>query len=146
MDGIIETPPARAPPRAARVDRRQRERDIVERGQQHVAGAAPARREQAVVRARAAAHREHQALDPVAVDYIWQHFAESYINEEDLEISQQVGKLLKAAQHQPDDVESPGHQTFLERQLATIDQLENKHPFLALSAERQLFQSRKTVG
>ncbi len=85
-------------------------------------------------------------LDPVAVDYIWQHFAESYINEEDLEISQQVGKLLKAAQHQPDDVESPGHQTFLERQLATIDQLENKHPFLALSAERQLFQSRKTVG
>jgi hypothetical protein len=84
-------------------------------------------------------------LDEVAIDYIWQRFAATYISEETLEISAQVDKLLKATQHRPEDIESAGYQTFLERQLETIDLLKTKHPFLDLSDERQLFQSRKTT-
>ena len=85
-------------------------------------------------------------LDEVAIDYIWQRFASTYMSEETLEISAQVDKLLKATQHRPEDIESAGYQTFLERQLETIDLLKNKHPFLDLSDERQLFQSRKTTS
>ena len=75
----------------------------------------------------------------VAINYIWQRFCETYIDESALHIVKTVENIIKASSHKP------LHQTserrkFVETYLEKIAGLEKQMPFLDFTEERMLFK------
>ena len=83
-------------------------------------------------------------IAPAGVAYIWDRFAEKYVDEQSQQISAEIARLLDAVSHRPTDPSAENYQIFLERVLQQIDDLETRHSFLNLSAERAFFLARKT--
>jgi hypothetical protein len=82
-------------------------------------------------------------IAPAGTAYIWDRFVEKYVDEESRQLTAEIAKLLAAAGHRPSDPSAESYQLFLERVLQQIADLETRHSFLDLSAERELFISRK---
>ena len=59
-------------------------------------------------------------MSDVAIKYIWQRFSETFIAEESTHIQKQVEKFILAANHQPFNLNSDSHQTFIKSSLAKI--------------------------
>lgn len=78
----------------------------------------------------------------MAVDYVWDHFAQALFREETVELIRQIEKIRKASAHRPFHPESTAHQAFLRKQLLQIDQLESVYPFLDFVAERRAFTTQ----
>jgi len=83
-------------------------------------------------------------IAPSGAAYIWERFADAYVDDEGKRLIPEIDKLLAAISHHPTDPASPGYQTFLDRTLRQLDDLESRHPFLNMQAERELLISRKT--
>lgn len=66
----------------------------------------------------------------VAVDYVWNHFANAYFSENTRQINQQVQKIIQAKNHRPFDAQSENHQAFLKKLTTKIENLQKQYPFL----------------
>jgi len=73
----------------------------------------------------------------VAVDYVWNHFAESFFDAKTKQLNAQIDKIQQAIQHRPFQPESEAHQAFLHKQLEKLAALQQQAPQLDFSTERQ---------
>ena len=80
-----------------------------------------------------------------AVDYIWQHFLDSFLPPEDMPLFRKVQQLLQAVAHRPFHPQTPQHQAFVRRQLAEVEALASEWPRLDWSEERRRL-SQQLIG
>lgn len=71
----------------------------------------------------------------LAVDYIWDHFRQTYFDETTDRIFQQVQKIVAGSEHRPLHPGSPGRRQFVAQQLDRIQNLRQTYPFLDFSEE-----------
>ena len=76
----------------------------------------------------------------LAVDYIWQHFAETFFPPDTRQLLAQIEKIRMATTHRPFFPDTPEHRAFARTQLERIEQLSKEHPELDLSVEKTHFQ------
>lgn len=62
----------------------------------------------------------------VAVDYIWDLFAQHYLSDKEDKLRATVYKIVQAAAHKPFQPNSTAHQKFVQKQLNAIDRINNK--------------------
>lgn len=77
----------------------------------------------------------------VAVDYIWQRFAEAAFDERTRRTAEAAERITQAAEHRPFDPRSEEYRTFCRNMLARIDAIEGACPAIGFEAERQFFTS-----
>lgn len=82
-------------------------------------------------------------LNETAIDYIWEQFAETYITQASQSLMKDVDKIQKAIQHKPFNPESPEYQKFVDKQIETIQQLNNKYPAIDLTNELEYFKKKQ---
>lgn len=78
----------------------------------------------------------------IAIDYIWQHFAEAFFDQGTKELNVKMEAILQAAQHRPFHAQSQQYQAFLHKQIEKIEILEKAYPYLNLAQEKMLFSSQ----
>lgn len=62
----------------------------------------------------------------VAVDYIWDLFAQTYLSDKEDKLRASVYKIVQAATHRPFQPDSAAHQKFIQKQLKSIDRISSK--------------------
>lgn len=75
----------------------------------------------------------------LAIQYIWELFAQQYLAPQELSIRNSIQKIQKAMQHRSFNPSSTAHQKFLAQQLKNIDKIQKKVPTLNLSTAKQHF-------
>jgi hypothetical protein len=78
-----------------------------------------------------------------AVEYVFQHFSDSLLNDESKKIMEEIKKILAAVNHKPFFKESKEHQKFIATQLQNIEKLQSKFPSINLSKEKEYFERNK---
>lgn len=78
----------------------------------------------------------------LAIQYIWEHFANHYLDPKESAIRNSITKLQKAIQHRPFNPKSNGHQKFVLQQLKNIDKIQKKVPTLNLETAKQHFSEQ----
>ena len=76
----------------------------------------------------------------VAVDYIWQYFAEMFFTTETRQHNTAIEKILTAAKHRPFNPNTAEHRAFQAAQLEAIGKLKKEWPGLDFSAEEAVFR------
>ena len=66
--------------------------------------------------------------NPIAINYIWKKFSESWISNEALVVTQQIMKIQKSLEHKPFNSESKEHKKFLESVQKQIKKVQEKYP------------------
>ncbi len=61
-----------------------------------------------------------------AIDYIWQHFTDTFFDTEALAFLKEWNSIQKAMQHKPFDKNSENHQSFIKSTIAKLEALTNK--------------------
>jgi hypothetical protein len=64
-----------------------------------------------------------------AIDYIWQHFTDTFFNEKTKMITEEVQKINLMKQHRPLHPNTEGYQQFVNNLQQKIDILQKKYPF-----------------
>ena len=77
----------------------------------------------------------------VAVDYIWQCFADSYFSSDTMKLIEAFGKIRKALEHRPFYPDSPAYYQFISQNLLKIQELKEKFPYLDVQNEITLCQA-----
>ncbi len=80
---------------------------------------------------------------PVAVDYVWEQFENSFFPKETQALIKRIDRIISASQHRPFHPESAAHQTFLKKQIDDIAVLQKEYPALDFSREIAIFSSQK---
>jgi hypothetical protein len=65
-----------------------------------------------------------------AIDYIWQHFTDTFFTEKTKMIMDEVQKINLMKQHRPLHPNTEGYQQFVNNLQQKIDFLQRKYPFL----------------
>jgi Txe/YoeB family toxin of Txe-Axe toxin-antitoxin module len=73
-----------------------------------------------------------------AINFVFERFCDSLLNDEEKKISKKIEDILKAVNHKPFAKESKAHQKFITMQLKKIYEIEEEHPFLDLSKEKNI--------
>lgn len=68
--------------------------------------------------------------NPIAINYIWKRFSETWISEETLPIMQEVENIQKGLNHRPFNSESEQHLIFLAKLQNRMAVLERQFPFM----------------
>lgn len=79
---------------------------------------------------------------PLAIDYIWERFAENYIDRSSLELMKEWDEVLKALRHRPFDPQSEAYQRFIVQTLLKIERITEKFPFFDTRNEINLLKSK----
>jgi len=74
-----------------------------------------------------------------ATQYVFEQFAETWIDEPSRSIMRELEPLLIAAGHRPQHSGSLAHRQFLDDQLVRVRRLQEKYPFLDLNQEQRDF-------
>ncbi len=75
----------------------------------------------------------------LAIDYIWQRFAQVAIEKESLDLIERVKKICQAAAHRPLNPDSESHRAFCRRQLDEIERFRLSYPMIDFSKEKEIF-------
>jgi GSCFA family len=80
---------------------------------------------------------------PMAVEYIWQHFCDTYFDAATQALNQQVRQVVQAAAHRPFHPDTEAHRVFRQQQLRQIEAImaQNQHLNLDFRTERTQFGS-----
>ncbi|MBN8678650.1 MAG: GSCFA domain-containing protein [Chitinophagales bacterium] len=78
---------------------------------------------------------------PVAIDYIWKHFCNTYFDAATQDRNDLIQKIRVAMEHRPFHPELPQHQAFLQAQLDRIQWAQQTYPDLDWTEEIQYFSS-----
>jgi hypothetical protein len=81
----------------------------------------------------------------LAVDYIWQFFADSFFDEKTKALCQRIAQTVVASGHRPFHPQSAEHQAFLKTQLEKIKVMEQEFPWLDFDIEKAAFQQQLTA-
>jgi len=76
---------------------------------------------------------------PVAVEYIWEHFCDAFMDRETVGLIKQVGQIAAAAGHRPLNQGSPVHKAFREKMLEQVRRMAAEHPEIDFNPEIKLF-------
>lgn len=82
----------------------------------------------------------------MAIDYIWEKAIQSYCSDNTQALVQEVERIIIASQHRPFHPKSAAHQSFVQKQLTAIDNMEAKSPFLDFSKEKDIFKKQLTFS
>lgn len=77
--------------------------------------------------------------DGVAVNYVWEHFQQSFFTTETQQLMKRIRSIVQASQHRPFHPSTSQHQQFLAQQLKKIAELKREYPVLDFSAEENQF-------
>jgi hypothetical protein len=77
---------------------------------------------------------------PLAVEYIFEKFGNSFFNEEKQQINKDIIPIMNASKHRPDNPDSNAHKVFVKQILEKISLLENSFPCLDFTEEKSMFQ------
>jgi hypothetical protein len=75
----------------------------------------------------------------LAVEYIWEAFANNYLEEQEESLRKNIYKLQKAMQHRSFNPNSNGHQNFVQQQIKNIQKIKTKIPTLNLDLAQNHF-------
>lgn len=70
---------------------------------------------------------------PLAVEYIWERFADTYFTADTKSIIRQCNDICRALSHRPSDPESESYRKFIDATNDKIDALKEKYPYLCIS-------------
>ncbi|MGM0406524.1 MAG: GSCFA domain-containing protein, partial [Bacteroidota bacterium] len=76
-----------------------------------------------------------------AIEYIWEHFSETYFDSETKQINAEINKILQAKNHRPLNPETENHRKFLKNQIQLIEKTSQSYPFIDLTEELKFFKS-----
>lgn len=76
----------------------------------------------------------------VAVEYIWDHFSETYFTAETRRLNDRVEKVRQAMSHRPFHPDTPEHRAFKMAQAAVVGQLKKEYPGLDWAEDLAFFQ------
>lgn len=76
----------------------------------------------------------------VAVDYIFEQFADCYFSSETKNLNQDIEKIVKASKHRAFNPNSDSYIKFLKSNLKAIEVLKKKHPYLNFDLEKGHFE------
>lgn len=82
-------------------------------------------------------------ISEVGVNHIWEKFQVSMIENESRQISLQVQKVVKAANHKPLHNNTPEYCRFLDQMISEVIRLESKYVHLNLTVEKEYFKTEK---
>lgn len=74
---------------------------------------------------------------PLAQDYIWKRFGETYFNTTTNSIITEWQRIYQSLSHRPYNTNSEAHQKFLQRTIEDIKAFELKYPFMMCKHEKQ---------
>jgi len=74
----------------------------------------------------------------LAVDYIYERFADTYINKEEQQLSKQCRDIHVALAHRPIHPEDPSRLQFVEKIIQKIQHIQSLHPYINWDAELEL--------
>ena len=74
-----------------------------------------------------------------AIDYMWQRFVETYLDDNAIPVMNEVEKIITAVQHKTLNPESEEYFHFRKKMSDLIKKLEVKYPFLNFSEEKNFF-------
>ena len=77
----------------------------------------------------------------VAVDYIWQRFAECAFSAQTLKANEQIERIVKATQHRPFDAQSEEHKAFCRTMIERCDEVEQQYRPIKMTEEKEFFNS-----
>ena len=78
---------------------------------------------------------------PVAADYIWQFFGDTFFSEGTRSLCARMEKIAAAVRHRPFHPDTPEHRAFARAQLTAIEQLSKEYSDLNFSTEVAHFQA-----
>lgn len=78
----------------------------------------------------------------VAVQHVWERFAEACFTEETRQVAERCEEIGKALQHKPFRPDSEAYKSFLEQIVLKIDRLCGKYPYLDFQNDRELCLTR----
>lgn len=76
-----------------------------------------------------------------AIEYIWEHFSETYFDSETKQINTEINKILQARNHRPLKPETENHKKFIKSQIKFIEKTLEAYPFIDLDKELNFFKS-----
>jgi hypothetical protein len=79
---------------------------------------------------------------PLAIEYIWEKFKNSWIDPEVFGIMKEISKIQQAMNHKPFFTESDSHQLFLKNQVKNIQLIMEQHPGIDLADEKEYFKKQ----
>ena len=79
---------------------------------------------------------------PIAINYIWDKFKDTYIQPNSDSLMQDIDKINQALQHRPFQSESEEHQKFLKNILNKIEKVESKNIDVNFDNEKTIINSR----
>ncbi len=74
-----------------------------------------------------------------AIEYIWDKFSETYMNENTLKMLNKIDKIIQARNHRPKNPDSEAHKNFTQTQLKLIKELKSEYPLLNFQEEIDYF-------
>lgn len=74
-----------------------------------------------------------------AVNFVFRKFCDSFLDELSEAVMREIERVIAAVNHHPFLKESAAHQKFMASQLANINKIESKYPFINLSEEKKYF-------
>ena len=77
----------------------------------------------------------------VAVDYIWQRFAESAFSPQTLKANQQIERIVKATHHRPFDAQSNEHKAFCRTMIEKCELIEQQYRPIKMTEEKEFFNT-----
>ena len=76
------------------------------------------------------------------ITYVWERFADTWIDPETQDIMAEVEKINRAVSHRPFRVDTHAYLKFVEASIAAMEKLEQKFPFLSFSDEKRFLADR----
>ena len=70
-----------------------------------------------------------------AIQYIWERFTDTYMNEQTQQLMKEVNQIKKALNHRPLNQHSESYKQFISQTLLKIDQLNKKMPYICFKNE-----------
>ncbi len=78
----------------------------------------------------------------VAISYVWEQFSECYFSKPTTALNREITALRRAALHRALHPNSIPHQDFLQQQLSSLTQLQQRFPALNFSEEEKRFRQQ----
>lgn len=79
---------------------------------------------------------------PIAIDYIWKKFGETFFDLQTNDTIQEWQKIRRSLNHKPFNTENEQYISFLKQTLQQIEQLQQKYPHLELNDEKKLLSEK----
>ena len=77
----------------------------------------------------------------MAIDYIWQRFAEVAFSDNTRQVTSDIERIIKASEHRPLDAQSDAHKRFCTQMIEQIAILQTKFPAIDMQEEKESFNT-----